>query len=56
VETKREGGGNEKGSIRFHINPAMLAELRNAPGFTAVIINMHPMNLRQFLGINHVSG
>jgi len=38
--------------IKFHMDPAMLAQLQNAPGFSPVIINMQPMkDLRQFLGI-----
>lgn len=40
-------------SIKFHLNPAQLAQLQNAPGFVPVIINIQPMiNLRQFLGLN----
>ena len=38
--------------IRFQIDPAMLKELENAPGFTPVIINIQPMtNLLQFMGL-----
>ena len=45
--TKNAGQG-----IRFHMDPAMLEELKNSPGFTPVIINILPLNdLRQFLGI-----
>ena len=39
--------------IKFKSNPAMLAQLRNAPGFTSVVIGMQPMtelNFKQFLG------
>jgi len=44
--------GNGKG-IQFHITPAMLAQLQNAPGFVPVIINIQPLNsLKSFLGID----
>ena len=47
LETKSEGG-----EIKFHVDPAMLEQLRNAPGFTPVIINIQPMNdIRLFLGL-----
>jgi len=40
-------GGND---IRFHLDPAMLAQLRNARGFVPVITDMRPMaNLDDFL-------
>jgi len=43
---------NSGNGIKFHIDPAMLAQLQNAPGFTPVIINMQPLkNLQEFLGI-----
>jgi hypothetical protein len=43
--------GNDNG-IKFHLDPAMLEQLRNAPGFVPVIINVQPMtDLRKFLGI-----
>ncbi len=39
--------------IKFQLDPAMLQQLQNAPGFVPVIINIEPMiNLREFLGIN----
>ena len=39
--------------IKFHLDPAMLQRLQNAPGFTPVIINIQPLiSLPQFLGIN----
>ena len=39
--------------IKFHLDPVLLQQLQNAPGFVPVIINIHPMNdLRKFLGIN----
>ena len=48
----REGGWNDNGGIKFRMDPAMLAQLQNAPGFVPVIINIQPMrDLRQFLGI-----
>ncbi|MBF0489700.1 MAG: protein kinase [Candidatus Omnitrophica bacterium] len=48
LETRNQGG-----EIKFHLDPAQLAQLQNAPGFTPVIINIQPMtDLRLFLGIN----
>ena len=42
--------GDDSSGIKFHIDPAMLQQLQNAPGFVPVIINIQPMNdLRQFL-------
>jgi len=39
--------------IKFHLNPAMLKRLINAPGFTPNVINVKPLNsLTQFLGIS----
>ena len=36
--------------IKFHLDPAMLVELRNAPGFVPVIISVEPLeDLRGFL-------
>ena len=44
---------NSGGEIKFHIDPAMLQQLQNAPGFVPVIINIQPMtDLRLFLGLN----
>ena len=44
---------NNGQGIKFHIDPAQLKELENAPGFVPVIINIQPMsNLRLWLGIN----
>jgi N-acetylmuramic acid 6-phosphate (MurNAc-6-P) etherase/phosphoglycolate phosphatase-like HAD superfamily hydrolase len=41
---------NNGRAIRFHVDPALLAQLRDAPGFTPVIINIQPMtNLRVWL-------
>jgi len=43
--------GDDTG-LKFHLDPAMLAELRNAPGFVPVIINIEPMtDLKRFLGV-----
>jgi len=43
---------NDNEGIKFHLDPAMLEQLQNAPGFVPVIINIQPMtDLRQFLGI-----
>ena len=42
---------NEGGEIKFHLDPAMLQQLQNAPGFVPVIISVQPMtSLRKFLG------
>lgn len=39
------------GTINFHIDPALLRQLQDAPGFVPVIINIKPMNdLKEFLG------
>jgi ribosomal protein S18 acetylase RimI-like enzyme len=39
-------------AIKFHLDPAMLAQLQNAPGFVPVIIYIQPMkDIRHFLGI-----
>jgi hypothetical protein len=36
--------------IKFHIAPAMLKELQNAPGFVPVIIDIQPVvDLKSFL-------
>jgi hypothetical protein len=44
---------NASGGISFKLDPAMLKQLQNAPGFTPVIINIQPMtDLRVFLGLN----
>jgi len=44
---------NNGGEIKFHIDPAMLEQLQNAPGFVPVIINVQPLNsLQEFLGLN----
>jgi hypothetical protein len=38
--------------IKFHLDPVMLAQLQNAPGFVPVIIDVQPLNdLKSFLGI-----
>ncbi len=43
---------NNGQGIKFHLDPAMLQQLQNAPGFVPVIINIQPLtNLRQFLGL-----
>ena len=48
LQTKNTGE-----AIQFHMDPAMLQQLQNAPGFTPVIINIAPLDdLRLFLGIN----
>ncbi len=43
---------NSGGAIKFHIDPAMLQQLQNAPGFVPVIINIVPLkDLPEFLGL-----
>jgi hypothetical protein len=43
---------NSGGEIKFHINPAMLQQLKNAPGFVPVIIEIQPINnMHMFLEI-----
>ncbi|MBI3315340.1 MAG: hypothetical protein HYZ86_05330 [Candidatus Omnitrophica bacterium] len=44
---------NQNGEIKFNVDPAMLEQFRNVPGFVPVIINVQPMNnLKVFLGIS----
>ena len=44
---------NNDGEIKFHLDPAMLKQLQNAPGFVPVIINIQPLkSLSAFLGID----
>jgi len=46
-------GHNVGNEIKFHLDPAMLEQLRNAPGFVPVIISVQPLkNLQEFLGLN----
>jgi hypothetical protein len=43
---------NDNGKIKFHLDPAELQQLQNAPGFVPVIISVKPLtDLREFLGI-----
>ncbi|MBF0503525.1 MAG: class I SAM-dependent methyltransferase [Candidatus Omnitrophica bacterium] len=50
TQTDSRFPGNDMG-IKFNIDPVMLEELRNAPGFVALIINIQPLNsLGEFLG------
>jgi hypothetical protein len=51
LQTQNTGEG-----IKFRLDPAMLKQLQNAPGFVPVIINIQPMtDLREFLGLNDSS-
>ena len=51
LQTKIAGNSNDSG-IQFHIDPAMLAQLKEVPGFVPLIINIRPLtNLKQFLGV-----
>jgi len=54
LETKMDSRfrENDNGGIKFHLDPALLAQLQNAPGFVPVIINIRPMtDLKGFLGL-----
>jgi len=43
---------NDGIDMKFHLNPAQLAEFQNARGFTPQIIAIKPLNsLSQFLGL-----
>ena len=44
LQTRNAGEG-----IQFHLDPALLKQLQNAPGFVPVIINIQPLkNLQEF--------
>ena len=44
---------NSHGEIKFHMDPAMLQQLQNAPGFVPIIVNIRTItDLRLFLGID----
>ena len=44
---------NSGSEIKFNMDPAILEQLKNAPGFVPVIISIEPMiSLNQFLGLN----
>ena len=52
IEIKTDSRTRANDNIQFHLDPALLKELENAPGFTPVIINIRPMtNLLQFMGL-----
>ena len=43
-------GNSGSGGIKFHLDPAMLAQFKNTSGFVPVIIKIRPINdLRAFL-------
>ena len=43
---------NAGGQIKFNLDPAMLQQLQDAPGFVPVIINIEPtIDLKKFLGV-----
>ena len=47
---------NDKEGIKFYLDPAMLVQLQNAPGFVPVVINIEPLgDLRGFLGVQNNS-
>jgi len=44
--------GDDSIGIKFHLDPAMLTQLQNAPGLVPVIISVEPLgDLRKFLGV-----
>jgi len=46
--------GDDNGGIKFHLDPALLQQLQNAPGFVPVIINIQPLkSLSDFLCIKN---
>jgi len=48
IGLQTQNSGNE---IKFHMDQAMMEELKNARGFVPVIINIQPLkNLAEFLG------
>ena len=48
LEVQNSGEG-----IKFYLDPTMLQQLQNAPGFVPVIINIQPLlNLKEFLGFS----
>lgn len=41
---------NSQGNITFNLDPAMLQQLQNAPGFVPIIINIQSVpNLKEFI-------
>ncbi len=44
LQTKIDSRGDNKQGISFYLNPTMLQQLQNAPGFIPVIINMEKLN------------
>jgi len=53
VMDSRFRGNDSRAGIRFHIDPAQLARLQNAPGFEPVVTRMQTVtDIRQFLGVN----
>jgi hypothetical protein len=52
--TPNEAIGPFDTGIQFHLDPAMLEQLQNAPGFVPVIINIQPLkDISVFLEANH---
>ena len=46
-------GNGASGGSKFQLDPAMLAQLQNAPGFVPVIIDIEPLkDLKSFLEVN----
>lgn len=49
-DSRFSGNDSTGGGIKFHLDPAMLEQVRNASGFVPVIISVEPMkDLRGFL-------
>jgi len=55
LQTKTDAASTAgKNGIKFYLSPSMLKQLQNAPGFTPVVVGMHPMtDIKQFLGIEN---
>jgi hypothetical protein len=51
LQTKNAGS-----EIKFHMDPTVLKQLQNAPGFVPVIINIQPLkSLQEFLGLTQLT-
>ncbi|MBF0387932.1 MAG: M48 family metalloprotease [Candidatus Omnitrophica bacterium] len=53
MEMMVQGGLGDGQGMRFNIDPALLEQIRNARGFTPVIIDIHSVSsVQKFLGLN----
>ena len=39
----KTGSQESNDQIKFHLNPAMLAQLQKSPGFVPVVVSMQPL-------------